>query len=119
MLEKNFATRTGRVTHGFKYDHLVMYERGVEQLPPEAEFHKIAPNPQAVVNKVFGGNSQIDYALAQVVPLFDLFAEDPDVNIARVHHILARSASVISGKPHLRRRSSDLELPRQGLEGAA
>jgi uncharacterized protein len=87
MLEENFATRTGRVTHGFKYDHMSIYKRGVEQLPPKAEFHQIAPDPQVVVDKVFGGDSQIDYAMAQVVPLFDLFAEDPDVNIERVHRM--------------------------------
>jgi uncharacterized protein len=85
MLDENFATRVGRVTQGFKYDHMKIFKQRVETLPPKPQFHQIPPDPQGVVDRVFGPGSQIDYAMAQVVPLFDLFAEDPDVNIARVH----------------------------------
>jgi predicted TIM-barrel fold metal-dependent hydrolase len=56
-------------------------------MPPPAKFFSTPPNPQAVVDKVFGNGSQIDYAMAQVVPLFELFAEKPEANIQRVYEM--------------------------------
>lgn len=85
LLDENFTERPGRIAQPFKYEHIKMYKREVERMPPREEFFQIPPDPQGVVDKIFDGPSQIDYAMAQVVPLFELFKEDPAVNMQRVY----------------------------------
>ena len=87
LLDVNHATGPGRLSQEFKYDYIRMYKKGVEEMPSREVFHTIPPDPQGVVDKIFGPGSEIDFAMAQVVPLFELFVEDPDVNIARVHEM--------------------------------
>lgn len=87
LLDPNFETRPGRTAQPWKYDYIKMYKQGIEEIPLADVFYTIPPNPQAVVDKIFGPGSQIDYAMAQVVPLFELFAEDPDSNIQRVYEM--------------------------------
>ena len=86
-LDENFNTPAGRIAQEFKYDYAAMYKRGVEKVLPRDEYFTIPPSPQTVFNKVFHEGSEIDYAMAQVVPLFELYAEDADVNIARVYEL--------------------------------
>ncbi|WP_053207670.1 amidohydrolase family protein [Jiangella muralis] len=87
LLNSNFAEPAGSVAQPFKYEHLKILKEEVEELPPADEFFQIPPDPEGVVDKIFGGGSQIDFAMAQVVPLFDLFVEDPEDNIRRVHQM--------------------------------
>src|ERR1700710_3031585 len=77
LLDENFETRSGRTVQPWKYDHIAMYKRGVEDIPAPEEFFTAAPDPRAVYDKIFSPGSEIDYAMAQAVPLFDLFAESP------------------------------------------
>jgi len=86
-LDENFETPAGRLAQGFKYDYASMYKRGVEDVPPRDDYFTIPPSPRTVYDKVFHEGSQIDYAMAQVVPLFELYAEAPELNIARVHEL--------------------------------
>jgi len=83
-LDENFDSRLGRVAQDFKYDLAVMYKRGVEPVLPRDRFFTVPPSTQLVASKVFGAGSKIDYAMAQVVPLFEMYTESPEANIHRV-----------------------------------
>lgn len=85
FLNDNFDTKTGRIVQPWKYDHVKMLKEGVEPIPSYEKLYSTPPNAQDVYNRIFGGGSQIDYAMVQAVPLFDLFREAPEVNIRRVH----------------------------------
>lgn len=85
MLHENFETPTGRSSKPNFYKNAQLYKRGIEAVPPIDEFFSQPPDPRAVFEKIFSDDSQIDYAMAQVVPLFDLFAEAPEKNVERVH----------------------------------
>ena len=99
LLDENFTERPGRIAQPFKYEHIKMYKRGVERMPPREQFYRVPPDPQGVVDKIFGGDSQIDFAMAQVVPLFELFMEDPEVNMRRVYEMtqLAPGRMIFAG----------------------
>lgn len=86
-LGANFDNRLGRVAQEFKYDIVKMYKRGVEAVPPKDQYFAVPPSPELVASKVFGEGSQIDWAMAQVVPLFELYTEPPEYNIARVYEL--------------------------------
>lgn len=87
FLHENFETRSGPIVKPMKYEHIQMYKQGVEQVPPADEFFSIPPDPRSVYDKIFSEGSQIDYAMAQAVPLFDLFAEPAERNIERVYEL--------------------------------
>lgn len=88
FLDENFETRTGRIVQDWKYDHLLMLKKGYEVIPPAEEFFQVPPSPQSVYDRIFGGGSEVDFAMAQAVPLFDLFAETPERNVERVHELV-------------------------------
>jgi uncharacterized protein len=94
-LDSNFNTKPGRIIQDFKYRNAGMFKEGVETLPSRDEFFQIPPDPKSVVDKVFHEGSQIDYAMAQVVPLFEMYAERPEDNIARVHELAELDRRII------------------------
>lgn len=85
LLDVNLETAPGRVARPWKYHHVSRYRGGAGPMPSYEEFYSTIPSPESVVEKIFGGGSQVDFAMAQVVPLFELFIEDPETNIRRVH----------------------------------
>jgi predicted TIM-barrel fold metal-dependent hydrolase len=87
MLHENLSTPAAKPAKPYVYRNAEMYKRGLEQVPPIEEFFTKPPSPQGVYDKIFGSGSEIDYAMAQVVPLFDVFAEDPELNYRRVYEL--------------------------------
>jgi predicted TIM-barrel fold metal-dependent hydrolase len=87
IMDQNF-TPVGKVAQSFQYDYVAMYRRHVQQMPSREEHFSTPPSPEAVAAKIFHEGSQIDYAMAQVVPLFDLFVEAPEKNVERVHQLV-------------------------------
>ena len=88
FLDENFQTKSGKIVQPWKYEHIKMLKEGVETIPPPEDLFRIPPDPRNVYERVFGGDSQIDYAMAHVVPLFDLLAEAPEKNIQRVYDLV-------------------------------
>lgn len=86
-LNENFDSRLGRVAQEFKYDIAEMYKRGVEEVLPRDRYFTVPPSPELVASKVFGEGSQVDWAMAQVVPLFEMYNEPPEHNVARVYEL--------------------------------
>jgi uncharacterized protein len=87
LLRENLDTPGGRIARPTVYHHQQIYKRGIEELPPYEEFFSRPPDSRAVYDKIFSPGSQIDYAMVQAVPLFDLMAESPERNIARVREM--------------------------------
>ena len=88
LLRENLTTPAARVATPYVHRNLKMYKRGVETMPPLAESFRAPPDPQKVYDKIFTPDSQIDFAMAQVVPMFDLFAETPETNYQRVYDLV-------------------------------
>jgi uncharacterized protein len=88
LLNENFDTKTGRIVQPWKYDHIKMLKEGVEPMPTPEKLFGTPPNPRDVYDRIFGGGSQIDFAMVQAVPLFDLFRETPEKNIERVYELV-------------------------------
>lgn len=84
MLRTNFDTPVGRLAMPNFYRNAKVLKHGVERVPPIDQFFSDPPDPKIVFDRIFDG-SQIDYAMAQVVPLFDLFAEPVEQNVERVY----------------------------------
>ncbi|WP_375481074.1 amidohydrolase family protein [uncultured Jatrophihabitans sp.] len=87
LLRENLTTPAARVATPYVHRNLQMYKRGLETIPPLAQAFRVPPDPQVVYDKIFGHGSEIDYAMAQVVPMFDLFAESPEENYQRVYEL--------------------------------
>lgn len=86
ILDENF-TNVGKLAQRFQYDYAAMYKHHVEQMPPREVYYSTPPDPKVIYDKIFHEGSQIDYAMAQAVPLFELWAEPPERNVARVHQL--------------------------------
>jgi predicted TIM-barrel fold metal-dependent hydrolase len=84
-LRENFNPRTGHISRYTAYHYAKMLKKDVEPVAPIETYFSNPPNPKRIYDRIFGDNSQIDYAMAQVVPSFDAKVEPADVNIQRVY----------------------------------
>jgi len=87
-LDENFNDKSKKILQSNILRHATMLKRGVEEVPSSELFFRRAPDPKRVYDRIFGGDSQIDFAMAQVVPAFDTRNESPEKNIQRVHDLV-------------------------------
>lgn len=88
MLDENWQPHARKMTQDWLYHHAELLRQGVEPMPPREQNYRVPPDVRSVYDKIFTPDSQIDYAMAQVVPLFDLFIESPETYVQRVYELV-------------------------------
>lgn len=94
-IHENWKTRDGQIAQPWLYRFTTTMRRGIVDVPPKEVLYSTPWSAERIRDMIFHDGSQIDYAMVQVVPLFELWAEDPEDAINRPYTLAKLEPRVI------------------------